>query len=114
MTPGELCAGLVEIIGAQLSALESGDFERFGALSDARDGVVDALGRVDGASLGADDRLRLEQARALTVRASEAAARLRQETAAELRSLRLGATALHGYARPGADLARYSRHDHQR
>ena len=115
MTATERCARLVEVIAAQLVALESDDFARFGALSDDRDALVEALGRVDGASLGTDARVLLEQARALAERASETAARLRQETAAELGVLRRGATALHGYARPGAELAhRYSRYDHLR
>ena len=115
MTPAALCARLVDVIAGQLAALESDDFERFGLLCDERDGLVEALGRVDGARLGADDRARLEEARALAHRVSETAARLRQATAAELGSLRRGAAALHGYARPGADLARrYSRHDHLR
>jgi hypothetical protein len=42
-------------------------------------------------------------------------ARLRQETAAELASLRKGATALQGYARPGVGAARdVVRFDHAR
>ena len=115
LTPTELCARLVEVIVAQLVALEAGDFARFGALSDERDALVEALGRGDGASLGTDARVLLERARVLAARASETAARLRQETAAELGALRRGATALHGYARPGAELARqYSRYDHAR
>ena len=114
MTPADLCARLLAVVRGQHAALEAADFDRFGSLSDERDALVAALGRLDGASLGADERLQLEQARALAARAEQTAARLRQETAAELRSLRRGATALHGYARPGTDLARYSRHDHQR
>lgn len=115
MTPTELCAHLVAVIEAQVVALEADDFARFDALSDRRDALVVTLGALDGARLGAGDRVRLAQARTLSARAVEAAARLRRQTAAELGSLRRGATALHGYARPGADLAhRYSRHDHQR
>ena len=114
MTPADLCARLFDVVRRQLATLEADDFAGFGALSDERDALVEALGRLDGACLGPDERHQLEQVRTLATRAAETAARLRQETAAELRSLRRGATALHGYARPGADLARYSRHDHQR
>ena len=115
MTTKQLCARVLDVVAAQLAALEADDFERFGVLSDERDVLVEALGRLDGASLDADDRVRLEQARTLAVRAAEVAARARRETAAELGSLRRGATALRGYARPGAGAgAHYSRHDHQR
>ena len=115
MTPTELCARLFDVVEGQILAVEADDFAQFGTLSDERDRLVEALGQIGGAALDVDDRLRLEQVRVLAVRGVETAARLRQETAAELGSLRRGVTALHGYARPGTDLARqYSRYDHQR
>ena len=116
MSPAELSARLVDVVRGQLAALEADDFERFNALSDVRDALVAALGRLDGASLSVDDRARLEQVRALAARALEAAARRRQDTATELRSLRRGATALQGYARPGSGAGggQYSRLDHLR
>ena len=105
MTAGELVARLLDAIEGQAAALEADDFERFDALSDRRDELVAALGRLDATAVADEDHARLEGAGVLHARALAVAARLRQETAEELGSLRRGATAIHGYARPAANLA---------